>query len=280
MGKRINSTFSRLVTNFLNLINFCQKYEKYNPAKLAYKIENLLQLHQNMGQIMQEHKSVETNLTNALIRRDQYQAALSERGDGIVGVMKMSDAPKTMVDRANVIVKKIKGYRITPAQEEMEEARQQSETGEGAKTKVKAGTTGGANESQQAFDKMLDNFKRLVELAVGLPTYASNEEELTIEGLNAFVAEADEVTSSLTLEKSNFKFITHERMLLFYEQDRGVVFVADGVKEYVRMVYKSRSREYKEVKELKFPKRRIKIKRAPEGGIITFKPKTVKGKQS
>lgn len=247
---RSNTTFVRLLTNLLKLIDYCKTYTRYNPVNHLYKLNVLEERHMNLGAMMDEHKTAITATANALERKDRFQALMRKNCSLVVIAMNNCVVPIEIIERAADISTQIQGGRVTdpPKQKPAEQAPVDAENS--------SETTGGGNNSQQTYDKMLDNYIRLVSLAASQEMYKPNEHHLSVEGLNQFITEAREAGVQAIAEQGNLDRLTGARFLEFYQDKIGLTDTANGVKDYIKSVYGGDSIEYKQVLKLRFPKRR------------------------
>lgn len=110
----------------------------------------------------------------------------------------------------------------------------------------------GRSISEQGFDKLLKNMKRMESVLTVSPLYNPNEEDLKISSISALVVELTarmDTVSAWDVILSNARI---ERNKIFNEPDRGVKDVTKAVKAYVKSKFGATSKQYRQISGLKF----------------------------
>jgi hypothetical protein len=106
--------------------------------------------------------------------------------------------------------------------------------------------------SQLSYDNQIGNFEGLVALLRNLTSYAPNEAELTIAGLEAFVAQMKTVNDAVNTNFVPYSQARGTRDEVLYTGEDSVVNIALLVKAYVSAAFGTQSPLYKSIKGLEF----------------------------
>ncbi|MEP7171235.1 MAG: hypothetical protein ABI855_17840, partial [Bacteroidota bacterium] len=115
-----------------------------------------------------------------------------------------------------------------------------------------AGIDNQISVSQQSYDSLVENFKKLVSLVGSEPTYTPNEVDLQIATLQTLVLDMAAKNTDVintTTDLSNGRI---NRNKVLYLKNTGLYDIAQEVKKYVKSVFGASSLEYKQVSKIKF----------------------------
>jgi hypothetical protein len=249
MANFIEVGHSKNVATFEDLISFCIAYGAiYNPANVNITITGLQAKHAAAVADLQAVKAAKTGLDNATNAREILFKDFRKFATRIISALAaFSPAPQTLADAKSV------NYKIQ---------------GRRAKVKKKvlppdtSSTTGTPDEpadnsisvSQQSYDALIDHFAKLIQTMGQEPLYAPNEAELSIAGLNAYLAQMQSLNTAVINATTTVSNARIARDKTLYKKGVGLVFCADEVKLYIKSIFGAGSPEYKQVAKLKFRK--------------------------
>lgn len=148
----------------------------------------------------------------------------------------ISEDPKLMED-IRTVVNKIQGELATPTTNEEEEGQETKET---------------RSSSQQSFDYLAANFKKLVEYLELIPGYIPNEEDLTLPVVKAYL---DDLIMHNKNASKSLKVLQKARLnrnKALYNEEEGLYMRQLLVKKYVRSLYGADSPESKQISGIEF----------------------------
>ncbi|MCD6020282.1 MAG: hypothetical protein K0S53_3403 [Bacteroidetes bacterium] len=258
------SSHANNVANFEDLYSFCQGFGgNYNPSTNSIMLNQLNQL-QNSALLCMSN--VSATKAQYQVAKDNYKIAFLPLKDIVTKAMaalQSSGASKQIISNAKSLENKIKGRykKLTKADAgktiEPPEGSEQANTnnnlnaGEASAEPIKKRRH---SRAQQDDDNLIANFSNLIQLLSLVPTYAPNEVELSINGLNTFLATMKSTNSLLINAYTSYSNELTARNQTLYMDNTGLVAIAAKVKLYVKSVYGLRSPQYKKVAALKFKK--------------------------
>jgi hypothetical protein len=243
MASTSETGHTKNATNFQDLISFCTSYgAAYNPSKEALKLPALKTQLVNATAALTALKTAKANYDNATNAREILFKGVKPLSTKIAGALTASGATKQTQDDARTVQNKIQGRRAKAVEKPIVVEGQDPAPAKNNST------------SQQSFDYMIDHFEKLIAVLATEPSYAPNEGELKVTGLNLLLADlkAKNVAVVDTNTAVSNARITRNKVL--YEETNGVVDTSLGVKAYVKSLYGASSAQYKQVIGLKFVK--------------------------
>lgn len=222
------------IGNFYKLISFCEGYgTTYNPSKEILKIPQLNALLLVANQKLQnviEKNTLYNDAVNERINAFKDLRALSTR---LINALQTTEASQEKINDAKGFNRKIQGKRVAVAKKSLDSEAQAPNT---------------ISVSQLSYDKLIQHFAGLISVLQSEETYQPNEADLTIVKLNdkrvdfyvknQNVANAHTTISNARIERNN----------IMYDDDNGLVNVANEVKKYVKSVFGAVSPQYAQVK--------------------------------
>jgi hypothetical protein len=238
---------SKNVANFEDLISFCLAYgANYNPANASITISGLQAKHAAALADLQAVKSAKTGFDNATNAREILFKDFKKFATRVLSALAAVSPSKQTLDDAKSINKKIQGRRATSKNKGLPPA--------------SSGTTGTPDApedntisvSQQSYDSLIDHFAKLIQTVSQEPLYNPNEADLSVAGLNAYLANmqaANTAVINATTVLSNAR-IARDKTL--YHKTTGLVKTATDAKLYVKSIFGTTSAQFKQVSKLKF----------------------------
>lgn len=197
----------------------------YSPVKPNIQLKRLRSQYEEMKETLAAHKSAEEAYNKKTNERADVFEALSPFLARILSNIKLADASEGTLDDAAGFIAKLRGARRgpKPASPATDDA--------GTNDQIPADTR---SVSQRSYDMLVSHFYSLVLLATRLPDYASNDPELSVEGLNERYN---------ALYQKNQEVATAERLLAecritrnrgLYADKTGILDTANDIKNYLR----------------------------------------------
>lgn len=224
--------------NFKRFIKFCERNTPpYNPVKEKNKLTNLKKL--SIKAEKAHKKVIETNapiitLTNSRQTLYQPMKSLSTR---VIQALDGITEDKKVVKDARRYINKIHGKFSKPQTQDDLEGQETMRT---------------ISNSQQSYDSLRDHLFKLIELLRNVPEYIPNEEDLTIDTLQAYLDQLVAVEDQITELNGPYNAALNERDMVFYETEESLVPVTQSVKTYLKSLFGIKSLLYDEASQYKF----------------------------
>ena len=243
MASNSETGHAKNAANFEDLISFCTGYgANYQPSKAAIKLAALTALRTTAQGTIVAVVTASTAFINATNARVIIFDPIKKLATRIVNALSATDATDEMIEDAKTINRKIQGSR--------------KGNGKTPPPPPPDGTPppddNQISVSQQSYDSLVENFKKLVSLVDSEPTYTPNEVDLQVVTLTAQAVDlgaknTDVITATTDLSNGR---ITRNKVL--YLKATGLYDIAQEVKKYVKSVFGASSHEYKQVSGIKF----------------------------
>jgi len=245
MATNSETGHAKNVANFETMISRCTGYgEIYNPSNQLITIEVVRQL----------HIESKADLNRVSVAKSPYDGVEGQRktifkgykslGTQIMGSLKSSGAPATVIADAETINRKIQGRRAPGT-------RIQNKEDGTPKDRISV--------SQQSYDMKIEHFDKLIELLAIESKYRPNEIKLKVDSLREYKRELETINSEVKRAYVPYSNAMNARNTKLYDPETGLVARAKLIKNYVRSIYKTQSPEYKIINSLLF-KSLVKIK--------------------
>lgn len=219
------------------MIDALELLELYNPINPKITIIDLRKKYTEYDDLIGIVNQKES-INNDVINQRQY--AYKDLGPYTTRLYNsasvISEDPKLMEDMRTV-VNKIQGELAMPQTNEDEEGQEIKEP---------------RSSSQQSFDYLAANFKKLVEYLERIPGYLPNEEDLTIPVVKAYLADLimHNKNASKSLKALQKARLNRDKAL--YNEEEGLYYRQLTVKKYVRSVYGADSPESEQISGIEF----------------------------
>ena len=247
MASTTETGHAKNVANFEELIGFCTAYgANYNPSKASLKLGALNTLKATANANLQAVKTAKTNYDNATNAREIAFKQLRPMATRIINALAATEATEQTLADAKTANNKIQGRRATKAKETT------IGNTDGNATPAKTIST-----SQQSFDNLVDHFAQLITTLSAEPSYVPNESELSIAGLNTYLADLRAKNTAVVNTFATFSNARITRNTTLYNPNTGLLDIAKDVKLYIKSIYGTSSQQYKQVSALKFTNRAI-----------------------
>ena len=243
MASNSETGHAKNVANFEDLISFCTGYgATYNPSKAAIKLAALNTLRTTAQGTLTVVTTANTAFMNATNARQIIFDPIKKLATRIVNALAATDATPQMIDDAKTINRKIQGAR------------------KGGKNPPPTPPVDGTpppddnqiSVSQQSYDSLVENFKKLVELVSSEPSYTPNEVDLQVATLAALAVTMGTNNTAVINSITDLSNARIARNKILYLAQTGLYDIAQEVKKYVKSIFGATSPEYKQVSKIKF----------------------------
>ena len=248
------------VANFKKLCAHVRSFSKYNPARDALKVPQLLAQHDAADAMMSDLHTATTAETKARKERSVLFKAMPEFATRIVAELEASVPDSSVLPQARHQSAKIHGARIgkKPVAETTPPATQESAAGTQAGESTPAESPKSHSASQRSIDAMLDHLDKLITVIEGEPNYLSAYPDLQPIALRTYwdtAKQLDRTAVDTNVVASNMRNLRTEQL---YHESTGIVQTARSVKKSMLVAYTAQSSEYKQIKSISFRKLKSK----------------------
>jgi hypothetical protein len=225
------------IANFKVLIDVCTAFGvKYNPSNADLTIANMTTLWTDAGAA---HATITTALQNAkqpINERYILFKPLSSLTTRVIGILNSTKASASVKKDAKGLADKIRGFKSS---------KPKTDTG-GNPTEDSVST------SHMSYVMRADNFKSLIELLKTVTVYVPNEPSLAIAGLEGLYTNMKAANDNIGTIIAPVDVARIKRDRALYEEETGIVDVAQACKNYVKGATSATAPEYKLVAKIKF----------------------------
>lgn len=238
MASTSETGHSKNVSNFETMISYCTGYGvTYNPSNSDILLSELTTLHTDSKASVKLVKTTETPFNDVEGQRKLIFKPLKPLSTKVLGAIRSSGAPSTVIADAETINRKIQGKRAGNSVVE-------TPTEEAPKDKISV--------SQQSYDMQIDHLEKLIELVDVEPKYNPNEIPLQIATLTNYKTQLETINTAVKNSYTPYSNAMIARDKKLYDPATGLVARAQLVKNYVKSIFGASSPEYKQINKLRF----------------------------
>ena len=238
MASTSETGHSKNVSNFETMISYCTGYGvTYNPSNSDILLSELTTLHTDSKASVKLVKTTETPFNDVEGQRKLIFKPLKPLSTKVLGAIRSSGAPSTVIADAETINRKIQGKRADNSVIE-------TPTEEAPKDKISV--------SQQSYDMQIDHLEKLIELVDVEPKYNPNEIPLQIATLTNYKTQLETINTAVKNSYTPYSNAMIARDKKLYDPATGLVARAQLVKNYVKSIFGASSPEYKQINKLRF----------------------------
>ncbi len=238
MASTSETGHAKNVSNLETMVSYCTGYgTAYNPSNPDLSLPALTTLHDESKAALKLVKKTETPFNDLEGQRKLIFKPLKPLATKVLGSLRSSGAPSTVVADAETINRKIQGKRADNSE---------AKTPEGKTPKDKISV------SQQSFDMQIDHMDKLIELADVEPKYNPNEVPLQVATLTNYKTELETINTAVKNAYTPYSNAMIARNNKLYNLETGLVTRAQSVKNYVKSIFGASSPEYKLINKLSF----------------------------
>lgn len=225
------------VANFFTLQAFVLGYGvKYNPSKTVLEHPNLLLIHTAAKQAVNNVATALAPYETAINTRADEFKNVPEYATQLINALESSYTSERTIEDGKAFLRKIRGQRASKKKE--------PESGE-----PKPVTH---SSSQTSYDQTIQHMEGIASLLKNETSYAPNEIELRINAVEAKIQRLNASNDAVATVEPAISNARLQRNNILYNNPDALVTVAQGVKTYVKSVFKASSPEYKQISGISF----------------------------
>lgn len=231
------------LNNFDRLLTvIASRSDHYRPSRASLSLEALQNLHTAAKNAFVQLKKADSEYATAIDVRKNGYSTLGPYITRIINALIASDSSEEADRSAKILVRKLRGQRVSAFYTDAEKAALESE-GKSSRQH---------SSSQMDFNSRLDNFDKLVCLLAVIPEYNPNEDDLKVGALKAYYHDLY-AKNLAVIEAASRKANAHtNRFDILYKPLSGMVPLALDAKTYIKSIEGSSGLFYKLVSKIKF----------------------------
>ena len=223
----------KIVSNFAEIIDIVETFgTEWKPIDDSLTLVNLKARHAAAETLIESYN--QATLFDQLKTDERRNAYISLNGlvKNIFASAKACKMAEATIDRVKTLKDLIDGTNVTQA------AARRDQKNEKAKSLLPEGTAApetskSRSVSQQTFDDRYDNFKLLITLLTTSGDYKTNEDNLTIEALNAYLTQLATANKATRDADNALKVKREERDKLLSGAENSIYADVTGIKNYL-----------------------------------------------
>jgi len=231
------------LTNFERLLTVIASHsDQYRPSRASLSLGDMQNLHVAAKNAFVQLKKADSAYATAIDVRKNGYSKLGPYITRIINALIASDSSEEVDRSAKILVRKLRGERVSAFYTDAEKAALESE-GKSARQH---------SSSQMDFNSRLDNFDKLVCLLAIIPQYTPNEDDLKVGALKAYYHDLYAKNLAVIDAASKKAFAHNNRFEILYKPLSGMVPLALDAKTYIKSIEGSNGTFYKLVSKIKF----------------------------
>ena len=247
MASKSETGYPVWVANLATFIKYVTSYgPKYNPAKAILKLAGLNSVLANAEAKMQALKTAEANYKRATSARETAFLNAKKLAIKLVAALPASGASKETVEFVKPIQRKIQGS-----------AKSASSSSASKSSAEEPAVKTGISTSQQSYALITDHLERMIQTIFADSGFAPNEAEFQQAGLSAMVTDLRAKTAAVENLEAQLSVARDARKFAVHGEPEGVCAVGSEGKNYVKAIFGSTSKQYKDISKLDFPRKKI-----------------------
>lgn len=227
------------ISHFELLIEICEGFgATYSPSNGILQLEALNTKLHSCEDDMESVQNTRTPLMHVVNARQVVFMRLKPLCTRVMNSLSAVAEDKLVIADARTFNRKIQGKASLPQVNEEQEGQE---------------TAKELSNSQQSYDKLIENFSLLISFLEGVDAYASiTDEEVNISDLKAFLEELKSANKAVLKPFVAYRRALNARKENMYDKATGLLMVAKLVKHYTKGRYGAVSDEYKMLSGLEF----------------------------
>ncbi len=235
-GHAKNSANFEILTNVVTTLG-----SAHNPTNDELKLSNLISILNSAKSSPASIQEVFSQWKDTTNQREIAFDAAEKLSTRAVSSFAVSGADALDVTDAKSFVRKMQGKR--------------------AKAKPEPKTAGEAikthSASQTSFDNKTEHFAQVVSILANNPKHKPNEEDLKTDSLNNTLNDLRTKNTAVVNSSVSLANQRISRNQILYDNDHGLVKIAQDVKTYIKSVFGPASPQYKQISGLAFKKQAV-----------------------
>jgi hypothetical protein len=256
------------VAHLSTLITYCQGYgTAYNPSNNAIKIPQLTTLLTNAQTALTNCITDATANTNAINARVTAFLNIKKLATRMLSALVAAGATAQQKANAKTINRKIQGSRAkivpvptptpTPDPNPTPNPNNNNNTSAEKTSNPTTLPVTPISTAQLSFDNLIQHMAAFIALLQSIPAYNPNEVDLKIAALNTYLATLNSTNAAAVIAHTKIDNTRILRNKILYTPITGLCDIGEETKGYIKSVYGATAPEYKEVRGLKFTKKKL-----------------------
>ena len=243
MTKISETGHARNVENFRKLDDHLKSFgEKYAPSDVRLQLANIATVLQAADAALLSLNGANPPFLQAVSRRETAFTGMPQLASRALAIAETLHLDATTLKALKELVRKLYGRRAAP----------KKIVPENPDTEVTEKEHKYISVSQLSFDQRMEHFAQFIDVLKAESTYQPAEQDLSIDGLSARLAEMRASNEAVTQAGIYLATARNNRNAMLYATYTGLVDVALDVKKYVKAAFGATSDEYAAVKKLEF----------------------------
>lgn len=218
----------------------------FNPSDSRLSIQNQKQVKASGDEVLLGVSAAERACESAITARNVAFDALDPVVTRAINGLRISDVPAQTVVQGESLVREFRNKRASEIEPPAKTA-EDSDEEESAKTnKMRNGS----------FSTKIENYRNIVVLLATLAAYKPNENDLTVESLQARLEDLKRVNSACIAADAAAEAARQLRDIVLYADKTGLVSIGQDSKLYVKSAYGATSTQYKSISGITFTKKK------------------------
>jgi len=228
----------------------------YSPTSSDITLTALNALYTNANGALTTLKDKYNDWKNATNAREIAFSPLRNLAGQLYHILESSGANKQTLEDFLFLVHKMRGERITKAEESKEAektiANPETETTIPVDPPVEVNVPLIKSSSQQSFDNMVEHFDKMIKLLASVPAYVPGENVFKVTTLTAQLASLRTANNNANDAYVKMVLARISRNKIFYGEATGVLDISRKSKSYIKAKFGTSSQEYKAACRIKF----------------------------
>lgn len=234
--------------NFEHLITLLQTYgSNYNPSTSALAISNLSSVLSQAQADLNAVKDKYNDWKNATNNREIAFEPLKSLSTRLYNTLLSCGVAEQTVNDYKTINRKMQGRhsKLTKADSGKLINPEDANSDSGEIKKV-------VSTSQRSFDNQIEHFDKIIKLLASESLFATNENDLQVSTLQTQLTNLQNLNSTAFNSYALLSNARIERNKTLYDEPNGLIYLARGVKAYIKGKFGADSPEYAQVSSIKF----------------------------
>lgn len=258
MSKIVETGHAKNVANFYKLVLICNALgAKFNPVSPKLSLIAINQLQQNSSNIIKALDTSRGNYIQTIKQRKTLFDSLSSIATRVINSLRPLGLNAGVIENLKGINRKIQGKGKIKSIESNNNDTTSNTNNTNTNNNATTTTDTEVNKisiSQMSFDSRLANFQKMIEVLKADPNYKPNEQELTIAGLEIYLAQLESANMAAAVSGNEYIKSRQNRNHILYLQDGNLYDTAMDLKNYLLSALGTASVEYKQARKIKFSK--------------------------
>jgi hypothetical protein len=230
--------YANVLANFERLVSYCREIgDAYRPSNPLLALDALNGLSAECRSALEAVTAAKIKHDNAVKERATLYAGLGKFSTRLLAALEAAGAPKTRIERARALARKIRGERAkNAAMLKTENSGEQSKQ---------------HSVSRRSFDSKAEYFGQLVALISDEPAYAPNEPDISKATLAEKTQQLLDSNRAIAQTAQKLSLTRQERDKCFFAEENALRPLGQLTKTYLKSILGNDSPLYKAIGKLR-----------------------------